>query len=88
MGFTVCRDSEYNNAIVSSILNPDNQILGMTIGSKIIQVHGDNVVGLKHTEILQKIQNYPFRPFFMVFEHVNYLYTYTRIHNIYISNIL
>jgi len=55
LGFSIIMDTEGKNAYVSSIQNEKNKEKGVKLASQIIMVNKDNVEGMRHQDILQKI---------------------------------
>jgi hypothetical protein len=67
LGFSVIMDTRGNNAIVSSIQTDQNDELGLKIASRMYEVNGKRVDGLKHKQILSIIASCEC-PFFIVFK--------------------
>ena len=66
-----------NNAIVSNIHDRNLPDLGLSIGLRIVAVHGTNVEGWPHGTILKKITNMKTlsMPFFLTFKKVKFILT-------------
>ena len=66
LGFSVIMDTRGKNAIVSSIQDGNNKRLGMKVASRMYEVNGKRVDGLKHRDILKTISSQS-TPFYVVF---------------------
>jgi len=66
LGFSVIMDTRGKNAIVSSVQNESNEKMGLKVASRIYNVNGKCVEGMKYKDILKLISNQQL-PFFVVF---------------------
>lgn len=57
LGFSIVMDTTGNNAYVSSIQKQKNVELGLKLAAQIIGVNGDDVKGMQHGKILEKIKS-------------------------------
>jgi len=60
LGFTVVHDKEYNNARVSKVSAKSAIQKGLKVGSYIISVNDKYLYGMKHSKIIQNINNAQF----------------------------
>lgn len=65
--------SDGNNAIVSTIFNPNLPDLGLIIGLRIVAVDGTNVEGWQHRKILDKIASQTKIPICLAFKKVKFI---------------
>jgi len=56
LGFSIVMDTTGRNAYVSSIQKKENLAKGLKLAAQIIEINGDNVKGMKHQRILEKIK--------------------------------
>ena len=69
IGFSVIKDNDGKNAIISSVQDDSNRTGPLKVGSRIQEVHHKRVVNMQHKEILKIIARQP-TPFYVVLKEV------------------